>query len=126
MSEMKTAMLKQQFDFATWVAKRALGAVQNKAMLEKKTPPVVALGFLIATDTLLQCGESVFREAGYVETADKLAACLKNIMLAQRDMRMMVRDEVETLAERRPPLTPLRPVADLASVVTGMSEGDPA
>lgn len=126
MTEMKTAMLKQQFDFATWVAKRALEAVQNKAMLEKKTPPVVALGLLIAVDTLLQRGEGAFREAGYAETADKLAACLKTVSLAQRDMRMMVRDEVEILAERRPPLTPLRPVADLGVVVTGMTEGDPA
>ena len=125
MSEMKTAMLKQKFDFATWVAKRSLESVQNKAMLEKHTPPVVALGFLIATETLLRRGEEAFREAGYEDTADRLAATLKSVSLAERDMRIMVRDEVEILADRRPELKPLRPVAELSSVVTGMTEGEP-
>jgi hypothetical protein len=116
---MKTAMLKKEFDFATWVAKRALEGVQNRAMLEKKSPPVVALGLLIAVDTLLQAGEAHWREAGYTDTADRLASVMKEVALAARAMRTMVRDEVEILSERRPAL---RPVAALGSVVTGMGE----
>lgn len=119
MSEMKSAMLKKEFEFATWVAKRALESGQNKAMLEKKTPPVVVLGLLIAVETLLTHGEAAFRADGYTETADGLASVMKEVTLAQRTMRTMVRDEVEILSERRPAL---RPVANLGTVVTGMTE----
>lgn len=121
MSDAKKKLLAAKYDFATWVAKRSLEAVQNKAMLEKQAPPVVTLGLLIATETLLRSGEAAYREDGYEQVADNLADALKAVVLVARSMRMMVRDEVEIAFDRRPDLKAV-PVASLGSVVVGMTE----
>lgn len=121
MTDAKTKLLAAKYDFATWVAKRSLEAVQNKAMLEKQAPPVVALGLLISVETLLRQGEAAYRESGFDQVADNLAEALKGVILVERSMRTMVRDEVEIAFDRRPELKAV-PIAPLGSVVVGMTE----
>lgn len=124
MSEKSDALLRKRFDFSTWVAKRALEAVQNKALVEKIPPAVVALGLTTALQTLLRNGGEAFREAGYWATAERFETALRELASVERAMRILIRDETLTEAGRAPTLS-VAPVASLSSVVVGMTETPP-
>lgn len=121
MTDVKQTLLKAEWDYATKMARRVLEIVQNKAMLDKKAPPVVVLGFVIAAETLLKQGEAAYREAGYAGIADKLSEALRTLSAVGYDMRRMVFDEVTIKAERGPKL---RAVTTAADVAVGSTQTD--